>query len=121
MPLTSEQEITATVNRILADWIAVEHQRAWPTPAELEFYREAYRDFAQWAESYGLRLPVSGHAVAGYLLELASDGVPAADLARMADAIAFYYSLNRTYLDGEPISAALALVAAQMSPDRTLN
>lgn len=121
MPLTSEQEITATVNRILADWIEVEHRKAWPEPAELEFYREAYRHFAEWAESYGLRLPATGHAVAAYLLELAADGVPVTDLARLADAIAFHYSLDRAYLDPEPINAAIALLAAQTSPSRTLN
>jgi len=119
--MTAEQEVEATVNRILADWITVEHAKTWPEPAELEFCREAYRDFAEWAESYGLRVPASANIVAGYLLELAADGVPVADLAHVADAIAFHYSLNRAYLAPEPISAALALVASQMAPDRVLN
>jgi hypothetical protein len=87
----------------------------------LQVYRECYSDFAAWARSYRLRLSSGGIIVAGYLLELAAEGATLSELQTVADGIAYHYSLRRQYLDPAPIDAALALIEAQSSPNRTLH
>jgi hypothetical protein len=106
------------VNAVLAPWIEAEHARAWP---KHRVYAVEFCRFARWAHSCGLRLPTNGLIIAAYLLEMAADGATLHNLERSADAIAFRYAIDRTYLDPEPIKAALALVAAQTAPNRVLN
>jgi hypothetical protein len=112
---TPEQEIESSVKAVLAPWIEAEHARTWPKH-QLRFYAEEFGRFAGWAHSCGLTLPANGHIIAAYLLEMVADGATLRQLERSADAIAFHYATHRTYLDPQPISAALALVAAQTAP-----
>jgi hypothetical protein len=116
--MTTEQEITATVDRVLAPWIEAERSL---TKRGLGPYSGQFRHFLEWADYYRLSPWAGGHVVAGYLLELAADGAPLAVLMRALDGIDFFYRLCRQYLNPEPLDAVLALVASQMSPDRTLN
>jgi hypothetical protein len=116
--MTREMEIAQSVNAVLAPWIEAEREQV---KRHLEPFSEEFCAFAEWAEDYGVSPWAGGHVVAGYLLELAADGAPLAVLMRALDGIDFFYRLCRQYLNPEPLDAVLALVASQMSPDRTLN
>ena len=86
-----------------------------------ERQRDEFRDFADLAAFYGLRMPVNGDQVATYLLEMLAEGASLADVRRAANAIAACYAERKRFLDLAPIQAALNIAAAQLSPDRTLN
>src|SRR5262245_9912436 len=120
MSMTAEQELSNLVDTILSDRLQAEYARSWPSPKLLSRYRQECARFTDWMDEFGVS-SVTGHIVAGYVLERASDGAPLSDLALTADAIAFWCGLNRAYLDPQPIKAALALVAAQIGPHRVLN
>jgi len=102
----------------LGPWIEAEREQ---DRKQSESYREGICAFAEWCDYYGVSLAAGGHIVAGYLLELGADGAPLPVLIRVAAAVDFLYRRTRRFLEREPIDAALALMAAQMSVDRTLN
>jgi len=110
-----EREIIATVDAILFPWIS------HPNPVEQRALLKCYERFVEWVASRGLRLPVSGHVVAAHLLELATNGAALPTINRAAEGIAFGYSAHKSYLDHEPVRAALVLLEAQTSPSRVLN
>jgi hypothetical protein len=112
---SNEREIIATVDAILSPWIA------HPNPVEQRALLKHYDRFAEWVASHGLRLPVSGHVVAAYLLRLAANGAALPTIKHAAEGIAFGYSVHRAYLDHGPVRAALVLLEAQTSPNRVLN
>jgi hypothetical protein len=117
--MRAEEEIEQTVDRVLGDWIAAEQTR---TRAQIRpSYSEEWEIFAAWARHYDVSMFAGGRIVAAFLLERAAGGAQLDDLADAATAVDFYYNWHRAYLDPEPIGAALALIAAQTSPDRTLN
>jgi hypothetical protein len=116
--MTPEKAIESSVLSVLKPWIAAESAR---TCRHLKAFGEEYAHFLSWANYYGLNPSAGGHIVAGYLLELAADGVSLAELNYAAEAISFFYHLQQQYLDQEPITAAIALVAAQTAPNRVLN
>jgi hypothetical protein len=100
---------------ILAAWIRAE--TTMPTQRQ----HEDFRQLLDWARWYDIAMPLSGEEVATYLLELMADGAALPDIKRAAKSIEACYAQRRCFLDIAPIKAALAIVAAQTSPDRTLN
>src|SRR5262245_53847530 len=115
-----EQKITATVRSLLSPWVQEEYRRSEPSAADLRFFEYVYESFLDWLRQHGVGRPASGYAVAAYLLEHADHGYGVPELARIADGIAFYYELNRHFLDVAPINALLTFLT-DLSPQRTLN
>jgi hypothetical protein len=83
--------------------------------------RDDYRGLLDWAAFNGLPMPVPGEEVAEYLLELMADGASVKQIERVAESIAVLYAQRRCFLDMIPIKAAIALAAAQLDPNRTIN
>jgi hypothetical protein len=83
--------------------------------------RDDFRAFMDWCNFYDLPMPVHGEEVAAYLLEMMADGASLAVIKRTAASIAACYAQRRCFLDSVPVKAALALAAAQLSPNRVLN
>ena len=108
------REMRQAVLSLLAPWM----NRTRPQMSDEK--REEFLLFADWVTFHGLRPPVSGLEVAGYLLELIAENVQLDRVRRAAEAIRSYYRVHRVYLDSEPIDAALALAEAQLSPERVL-
>jgi hypothetical protein len=77
--------------------------------------------FVSWCHFHDLPMPANGEMVATYLLEMMTDGASLPDIKRAAKSIAACYAQRRCFLDSIPIKAALALAAAQLSPNRTIN
>jgi hypothetical protein len=114
-----EEQITSSVDEIAGSWIAAELQQ---DQARRERYGAQIERFKEWASACGLELPVSGHIVAGYLLEMAASGETLPALAEAAKAIVFAYEVElMAYLNRQPIHAVLSLIAAQTSANRVLN
>jgi hypothetical protein len=103
------------LSELLRDWIEARTVR---NPRQSE---AAFRRFFDWAAFMGLPKPADGEDVASYLLGLMADGVSPSMIKRAARAIRTGYVERRCYLDPRPIDAALAIVDAQTSPNRTLN
>jgi hypothetical protein len=108
---TCERELTKSINRYLGGWIKAEIDKN----ARHEAHREIVCDYLDWADFYGVRPTGGGHIVAGYLLELAANGVPHHEIKKTAAVI------SRAFLDLAPVAAALALARAQTDPNRVLN
>jgi hypothetical protein len=83
--------------------------------------RSDFRHFDDWCRFNGLRMPASAYAVADYLLDMLENGAPLADIERVATSIDAIYEHRGCPLDRRPIKAALAMAAAQLSPNRVLN
>jgi hypothetical protein len=66
-------------------------------------------------------MPADAEVVAGYLLELAGDGVRLSIIRRTARAIQSAYVERRCYLDPRAIEAAIDMVEAMLKPGRTIN
>jgi hypothetical protein len=114
-----EQDLITSVSKLLGPWI--DQVRRQQSDEERIAFRRQFARFADWVAFYSLRPPVNGYVIAGYLLELVSSGAGLDDVNEAAEAIRFTYALRRVPLDLEPINAALALAAAQLSPGRTLH
>jgi hypothetical protein len=106
---------SVNINSILAGWI--EAERTMPSARQ----HDDFRAFTSWCDFYDLPMPASGEQVATYLLELLADGALLPDIKRTAKSITACYAQRRCFLDSIPIKAALALAAAQLSPNRTIN
>jgi hypothetical protein len=103
---------------MLGPWI--EQQRPHVNAQQRKAHRAHFVRFLDWTQFFGLRMPVSDIAVAGYLLEMLAAGVPAEEITAAATAVRYCYEQNRAFLDPTPINAALALVRAQSSPYRVI-
>ena len=114
----TKQELSHNVDAILREWLEAERAQVRNQAAA---HRETFARFCDWMKFYGMRWPVSGHIVAGYLLEIMADGAPLDEIKRAATAVAFHCAHQREYLDLVPVKAALALAAAQLDPNRVLN
>src|SRR5262245_17004744 len=98
--------------------------RGWieaTTPMPTRSQQNDWGRFLDWCRFYGLLMPVDGIEVANYLLGLMADGERLRDIRRAARAIIAYYQKHQCFLDHRPIKAALAMAAAQLAPNRTLN
>jgi hypothetical protein len=102
---------------ILAAWSAVERATTMPNARQ----RDDFRAFADWCDFYDVAMPASGEKVGEYLLELLADGSSLALITRAAESIACVYQSRRHFLDPAPVKAALAVAAAQLSPNRILH
>jgi hypothetical protein len=83
--------------------------------------REDFRDFVDWCSFYGFAMPVNANVAAAYLLEKMDNREPLPSIKRAARSIAIGYEQRKCFLDPVPIRAALALAAAQLSPNRVIN
>jgi uncharacterized protein (DUF2236 family) len=110
---------TSANNLTLQTWIKARAMQ--DDPGQQKRQAEAFDHFVAWARFYGVPMPCSGEEVASYLLEMLADGTAEAVLRESAAAIQKVYIVRRTYLDPRPIEAALAIAAAQLSPNRVLN
>ena len=98
--------------------------RLWIEAMRMPRNRNETSDFSRfvdWARFYDIPMPADGEAVAQYLLELMAEGAALPDIQRIAASISSSYKRRRCFLDALPIEAALAMCAAQLSPDRVLN
>jgi hypothetical protein len=77
--------------------------------------------FVDWCLFYQLAPPVTGTAVAGFLLEMVAQGEPIDDIRLTARVIKRYYRDHRVFLDELPIDRALEVASAQFDPTRVLN
>jgi hypothetical protein len=116
--MTPEQQIASSVNAVLAPFLAIERERS---RRQHSLHGARFSEFAGWCKLYGVDPLAGADILAGFLLEAAANGAPVPELTEWATAVDWFYRLRGAYLDPEPINAALALVAEQMSPHRTLN
>jgi hypothetical protein len=82
---------------------------------------ELFRRFVDRCAFFGLTMPVDGKEVADHLLELLAGGASLSEIDATAKAIIAGYERHRFFLDRRPIRRALAVVAAQLAPNRVLN
>jgi hypothetical protein len=83
--------------------------------------RNEFDRFVMWCKLYDIDMPADGDEIAGYLLELLSDGATQARITDAADSILAVYDHHGVAIAVRPIKAALVLAAAQLAPNRTLN
>jgi hypothetical protein len=103
------------VSNILQEWARAE------TPAPDAKQRERFARFATWCDLYDFPKPANGEAIGEYLLDMMTDGASLSEIRETAAAIELCYANYGALLDRRPVRGALAVCAAQLSPNRTIN
>jgi hypothetical protein len=112
--LANERVMEEIIEGMLADQLAAEHEKTWPSDGVRAEYVADFEKFKTWARERGVGyLPATGHVVARYLIEsMIAEDAGLRVVKRVGRSIAFAHDLAEKYLNPLPISAAVQFCQA---------